>query len=761
MLRCAQSDRQRSSCLLLPPYQNAMKDDFADEEEGQSFGYKRFAIQEGTQCTKCKKEWALKSSIALLYVLCTLLTIAVAVLGYKVVKRVDSVSEGIANYGGKIIAVETDLKKLDDQSGEKSENATTAIHAFKGKVWALQRQLSSMEEHLLGDQVKLSQLQNLGSEIQSGQAYVRGLLDGNTAALRFVNGTLHTYGSVLGGLRDDTTRLQRELQQQVKLQNQVLLSVGGLNLTQAQQRVLIEALHRSVDDSSQNIQKVRNDFQSLEQTTRQTRSDTEWLRSKVDNLHVLATNASALSKANNDSLEEVGSQLSFVSGQLQNTSSLADVHDQSLKEILDRQRDFTNLTSSKFERLEVRLDESEQNLDRVTGNVSFTTQLLGAINLNLNAVRGCSETVGRHSDLLLSLNGSVADVRVDAAGMRSQQEDLAARLDKEVTSLSIIMEEMKLVDTKHSQLITNFTILQGPPGPRGSRGDKGPPGPTGQSGQKGEKGDKGAPGIRGPRGEQGIPGPPGLPGLRGLPGVPGNPGSKGPRGSGGRAGPPGGKGEPGTAGLPGRDGQPGPQGAQGPPGIRGPIGPAGEQGTRGLQGPVGPPGPTGPPGPPGVPIRGVVKTLVPVSLQYETVAPTPQAPGCPPEWLHYRDKCYLFSKDPHSFDDAKAACELNSASLLIIHDMEEQKWLQTQTTGKGYFWMGLTDRAEENVWRWLDGSRPAFTKWKPGQPDNWGHGHESGENCAGLIHEGLWNDFFCEDLISYICQKQHTETRSS
>lgn len=31
-----------------------------------------------------------------------------------VVQRVDSVSEGIANYGGKIIAVETDLKKLGE-----------------------------------------------------------------------------------------------------------------------------------------------------------------------------------------------------------------------------------------------------------------------------------------------------------------------------------------------------------------------------------------------------------------------------------------------------------------------------------------------------------------------------------------------------------------------------------------------------------------------------------------------------------------------
>lgn len=40
-------------------------------------------IQEGSECTKCKNDWALRAAIALLYVLCALLTIAVAVLGYK------------------------------------------------------------------------------------------------------------------------------------------------------------------------------------------------------------------------------------------------------------------------------------------------------------------------------------------------------------------------------------------------------------------------------------------------------------------------------------------------------------------------------------------------------------------------------------------------------------------------------------------------------------------------------------------------------
>lgn len=325
----------------------------------------------------------------------------------------------------------------------------------------LQRQLSEVEEHIHNDQVKLSQLENIGSDIQSNQGSIQGRLDSNTATLHTINGTLQSYGSVIGGLQDDTMRLQRELHQQVKLQDQALLSISSLNFTQAQQRSLITILQRSVDDTSQAILKMRNDFQSLEQTTRQTRTDAEWLRGKVENLQVVANNVSALAKANNDSLEEVGSQLTAIAGEIQNTSSLAEAHDQTLREIIDQQRDVRNLTTSKFDRLEVRLDESEETIDRVTGTISSTTQLLGSINLKLNELRTCSETVGRHSDFLINLNNSVTDVQTDTSSLRAQQEELASRLDKEVTNLSFVMEEMKLVDTKHSQLITNFTILKG------------------------------------------------------------------------------------------------------------------------------------------------------------------------------------------------------------------------------------------------------------------------------------------------------------
>jgi len=47
----------------------------------------------------------------------------------------------------------------------------------------------------------------------------------------------------------------------------------------------------------------------------------------------------------------------------------------------------------------------------------------------------------------------------------------------------------------------------------------------------------------------------------------------------------------------------------------------------------------------------------------------------------------------------------------------------------------------------------ALRKWKPGQPDNWTHGHEEGEDCAGLIHNAYWNDFYCTDRIGFICER--------
>lgn len=307
----------------------------------------------------------------------------------------------------------------------------------------------------------LDELQLAGEDMQSGHLSLRDLLESNANVINKVNRTLNLYSGLIDRLKTDTVKLQTNLQVQTDEQGRNTHSISTLNFTQTQQRSLLSSLQRSVEDTSQAVQKLKNDYQSLQQVARQTKADADWLREKVQNLQALAANNSALTRSNSDSLEDVTSQLNSLSEQVQNASAITDGHDQSLRELMDQQRDHDNATSMKFDALEAHLDRNEGEMDRITGNVSFTTQLLGAISMDLNGLRTCAETVTQHSDLLLGLNNSVAETKADSTELKAQQEELAARLDKEVSSLSIVMEEMKLVDTKHSQLITNFTILQG------------------------------------------------------------------------------------------------------------------------------------------------------------------------------------------------------------------------------------------------------------------------------------------------------------
>uniref|UniRef100_A0A671L3E7 Collectin sub-family member 12 n=1 Tax=Sinocyclocheilus anshuiensis TaxID=1608454 RepID=A0A671L3E7_9TELE len=591
------------------------------------------------ECTKCKNDWALRVAIALLYVLCALLTIAVAVLGYKVVQRMDNVTEGMENYGGKIMAVETDLKKL----GKSRPESDVAVKASNNRA-------------------VLDELQLAGEDMQSGHHSLRDLLESNANVISKVNRTLNSYSGLIDGLKTDTSRLQVDLQVQTSEQGRNTHSISTLNFTQTQQRNLISSLQRSVEDTSQAVQKLKNDYQSLQQVARQTKADVDWLREKVQNLQALAANNSVLTRSNSDALEDVTSQLNSVSEQVQNASGITDSHEQSIRELMDQQRDHDNSTSLKFDALEAHLDRNEAEMDRITGNVSFTTQLLGVISVDLNGLRTCSETVAQHSDLLLGLNSSVAETRADNTELKTQQEELATRLDKEVSSLSIVMEEMKLVDSKHSQLITNFTILQD---------------------------SKGTLSRRAPKSLQ-------------------------------------------------RD-------------------------TRSIEVEVR------------VKIFGRYREqtdsaiphlftyLPPYLIFYSSLlirngAHVPS--WCPPQWKSFRDKCYYFSSESLNFDETKEKCSNKSSTMLIISDEDEQLWIKRQISGKGYFWLGLTDSADESIWRWVDGSLPNYTKWKPGQPDNWSHGHEAGEDCAGLIHEASWNYFFCTERIGFICERTNESFNS-
>lgn len=732
-----------------------MKDDYIEEEEVHSMGYKRFGIQEGPQCNRCRNNWALKLSILLLYVLCAMLTITVAILGYKVVQRMDTVTEGMEtsqkSYTDKLTAVETDLKKLDDQSGMKDQSTSSELTKFKTDIQVLQNQLNGIADNASKNRVALDKLQETELSMTTNHNSLKNLLDGNSKSIRAINQTLLTYSGYINNMEQNTGKLQKDLEKQTKSQSTAVLNLSQINQTQIRQRDLFSSLQKSVDDTSQAIQKVRNDWQALQYTVFQAQKDTDWLKEKIQYLQLQAVNNSVMVTGNSDTLEDMNHQLNSLSSQMANISFMANIHEESLKDLQQYQKAHENKTATSFEQLEARMDINERDIGSIIGNISWTVQHLRSLTNDLNGIKTmCTNTLSLHTDELVILTTNLNSINMDSSLIKAQQSVMKAKLDFEVGNLSMIMEEMKLVDKKHAQLIQNFTILQGPPGPKGPKGDKGFPGPLGTKGAKGQKGDlgeEGVPGQMGPKGARGVPGSKGDKGNQGYRGAP----MKGQKGANGR---PGAQGAKGSQGPPGQDGK---LGLLGPPGEKGQPGAAGNRGPPGPPGPGGPQGPPGPKGPSGVikPVGLVGQVSHPYGLVGQRNLPLPVSPypnGCPSTWRRFKEKCYYFSTDLVEFAEGNNLCKIMSSNMIIINNQEEQQWVSKQMNGMNYYWIGLSDTEEHNVWRWVDGTIAQYTNWKQGQPDNWKEERLT-EDCAGLANSALWNDFFCTDTNRVICEK--------
>lgn len=718
-------------------------------------GYKRFGIQEGPQCNRCRNNWALKLSILLLYVLCAMLTITVAILGYKVVQRMDTVTEGMEtsqkSYTDKLTAVETDLKKLDDQSGMKDQSTSSELTKFKTDIQVLQNQLNGIADNASKNRVALDKLQETELSMTTNHNSLKNLLDGNSKSIRAINQTLLTYSGYINNMEQNTGKLQKDLEKQTKSQSIAVLNLSQINQTQIRQRDLFSSLQKSVDDTSQAIQKVRNDWQALQYTVFQAQKDTDWLKEKIQYLQLQAVNNSIMVTGNSDTLEDMNHQLNSLSSQMANISFMANIHEESLKDLQQYQKAHENKTATSFEQLEARMDINERDIGSIIGNISWTVQHLRSLTNDLNGIKTmCTNTLSLHTDELVILTTNLNSINMDSSLIKAQQSVMKAKLDFEVGNLSMIMEEMKLVDKKHAQLIQNFTILQGPPGPKGPKGDKGFPGPLGTKGAKGQKGDlgeEGVPGQMGPKGARGVPGSKGDKGNQGYRGAP----MKGQKGANGR---PGAQGAKGSQGPPGQDGK---LGLLGPPGEKGQPGAAGNRGPPGPPGPGGPQGPPGPKGPSGVikPVGLVGQVSHPYGLVGQRNLPLPVSPypnGCPSTWRRFKEKCYYFSTDLVEFAEGNNLCKIMSSNMIIINNQEEQQWVSKQMNGMNFYWIGLSDTEEHNVWRWVDGTIAQYTNWKQGQPDNWKEERLT-EDCAGLANSALWNDFFCTDTNRVICEK--------
>ncbi|XP_075994593.1 CD209 antigen-like protein D [Genypterus blacodes] len=124
-------------------------------------------------------------------------------------------------------------------------------------------------------------------------------------------------------------------------------------------------------------------------------------------------------------------------------------------------------------------------------------------------------------------------------------------------------------------------------------------------------------------------------------------------------------------------------------------------------------------------------------------------------WLKFGSSCYFISSEGRSWDDSRCECQQRDGDLVIISSPQEQAFLTGFT---GAAWVGMTDRDQEGIWRWVDGSPVSLDRdrWAPGQPDGAFGGEDCGELRTMNAFLGL-NDFNCSARLRWICEKSLNE----
>ena len=120
--------------------------------------------------------------------------------------------------------------------------------------------------------------------------------------------------------------------------------------------------------------------------------------------------------------------------------------------------------------------------------------------------------------------------------------------------------------------------------------------------------------------------------------------------------------------------------------------------------------------------------------------------SCPAGWEREGDRCYFFSEEEKSWDEAEEACMKETGHLTSVTSEQVHMYFQ----GKGFAgWVGGLQK--DNKWVWTDCSEWEFDSgWGDGEPST------GGEKCVEYNEKlrHLWNNMWCGNKRKFVCSKK-------
>uniref|UniRef100_A0A8C1DST9 Si:ch73-343l4.8 n=1 Tax=Cyprinus carpio carpio TaxID=630221 RepID=A0A8C1DST9_CYPCA len=117
---------------------------------------------------------------------------------------------------------------------------------------------------------------------------------------------------------------------------------------------------------------------------------------------------------------------------------------------------------------------------------------------------------------------------------------------------------------------------------------------------------------------------------------------------------------------------------------------------------------------------------------------------------------FFISTELMTWSDSRQYCRDRGADLVIINTEEKQRFISSLVSER--VWIGLSDREQEGIMKWVDNSPLKQGFWLKGEPNNYG----GNEDCIQLNYNrekpgwsplNSWNDVACSEKIKGICEK--------
>ena len=115
--------------------------------------------------------------------------------------------------------------------------------------------------------------------------------------------------------------------------------------------------------------------------------------------------------------------------------------------------------------------------------------------------------------------------------------------------------------------------------------------------------------------------------------------------------------------------------------------------------------------------------------------------------------CIKYVVNRVNFAAAEAACASQGSAKVFMTDSQEKIDLVKQIAPTENVWVGLTDREQEGVYKWVDGrttTTEQMALFKHPEPNDMNGAEDCTHIWAGNYN--YLNDHQCEKTFSYICE---------